>query len=424
MLQHLPNLRNLDLSHSKNLIKMPHFGEFPNLERLDLEGCIKLMELDPSIGLLTKLVYLNLKDCKSIISLLSNNPRPLIIRASQSSSTTSSSLKRNMLPNHSSFPTPTTRKNLFSSLHSLRELNLSFCNLLQIPNAIGCLYWLEALNLGGNNFVTVPSLRELSKLVYLSLEHCKLLKSLPVLPFPTAVEHDLCKNNVPAIETSWSIGLFIFNCPKLGETERWSSMTFSWMMQFIQANPQFSHDSSDRIQIVTPGSEMPSWFNNQSKGNLIRIDSSPIMHDNNNNIVGCVCCVVFSMTPRDHPTMRRSSPSRHAYLGLEFTDTHGRVIGKTNTNIQVTLNERLITVKSNHIWLTYFPLDLSSDLLNRTLWVDTSRYENDLKIEVKNCGYRWVYKQDLQEFNLTKMNHRNSLGGKLKSLAIEDEAQQ
>nr|WIL60000.1 nodulation protein [Melilotus officinalis] len=405
--KYLPNLRNLDLSHSKNLIKMPHFGEFPNLERLDLEGCTKLVQLDSSIGFLTKLVYLNLKDCKNLTTLLSNifglsclddlnmsyNPRHLNISASHSQST--------MLPYHSSFLPPTIHTNCFPSWHSLRELDISFCGLRRIPDAIGCLYWIVGLNLGGNNFVTVPSLKELSKLAYLNLEHCKLLISLPALPLSLA-----------AFEIRWRTGLIVFNCPNLGEKECYITMTFSWMIQFIRANPKFSLHSSDRITIVTPGSEIPSWFNNQSKGRSIRIDSSPIMHDNNSNIIGCVSCVVFSM----EPPWRRP-----ADMGLSFTDIHGHVRGKRYTTFPTKFNERLITVKSNHIWLTYFPLESSWDVLNETLFVDIFDFEDSV-VKVKSCGYHWIYKEDLQELNLTMMNHRNTMGGKCKSLAIEYEA--
>jgi Leucine-rich repeat (LRR) protein len=39
------------------------------------------------------------------------------------------------------------------------ELDISFCGLRKIPDAIGCLRWLERLDLGGNNFVTLPSLK-------------------------------------------------------------------------------------------------------------------------------------------------------------------------------------------------------------------------------------------------------------------------
>jgi hypothetical protein len=46
------------------LLKMtPDFEEIPNLEQIIFEGCVKLVQIDPSIGVLRKLFFLNLKDC-------------------------------------------------------------------------------------------------------------------------------------------------------------------------------------------------------------------------------------------------------------------------------------------------------------------------------------------------------------------------
>ncbi|WJX44667.1 hypothetical protein P8452_31616 [Trifolium repens] len=105
----------------------------------------------------------------------------------------SSILKCTTFHFHSSFPKDLASCLLCSlvSLSCLRKLDNSFCGQSQLPDAMGCLHWLEELNIGGNNCVTLPGLSELSKLVHLNLEHCKLLESLPQLPFPTAIEHDL-----------------------------------------------------------------------------------------------------------------------------------------------------------------------------------------------------------------------------------------
>uniref|UniRef100_A0A0R0HBW7 Disease resistance protein Roq1-like winged-helix domain-containing protein n=1 Tax=Glycine max TaxID=3847 RepID=A0A0R0HBW7_SOYBN len=67
--KHLPNLRRLNLSHSKNLFEMGNLGESLNLESLYLEGCIQIKHIDPSIGILRKLIFVNLKDCKSLTKL-------------------------------------------------------------------------------------------------------------------------------------------------------------------------------------------------------------------------------------------------------------------------------------------------------------------------------------------------------------------
>ena len=51
----------------------------------------------------------------------------------------------------------------------LHELDLSFCNLRQIPDAIGNLCCSQRLDLSGNNFATLPNLKNLSKLHHFRL---------------------------------------------------------------------------------------------------------------------------------------------------------------------------------------------------------------------------------------------------------------
>ncbi|WVZ03361.1 hypothetical protein V8G54_024167 [Vigna mungo] len=65
-----PNLRNLDMSHSKNLIEVPDLSEVPRLTDLNLEGCIQLVHIHPSIGIMRDLRRLNLKSCKNLIEVL------------------------------------------------------------------------------------------------------------------------------------------------------------------------------------------------------------------------------------------------------------------------------------------------------------------------------------------------------------------
>ncbi|CAK8577206.1 unnamed protein product [Lathyrus sativus] len=431
--KYLPKLRVLDLSDSKNLIKMPDFGEFPNLERLNLKGCIKLVQLDPSIGLLREIVYLNLKYCESLVSIPNNilglsslivlkmhgcsgccfkefnNPRHLDISETASYSQSMSSIcKWTTKPSHSLLPIPTTNTVMFPSLFSiycLREVDISCCGLSQLPEAIGCLRWLEMLNLGGNNFVTLPSLREFSKLVYLNLENCKCLESLPELPFPTTIEQDLRKNKYRR-----KTGLFIFNCSKISDKEKCSRMIFLWMTQFIQVNKEYP--AFFDIGIMIPGSEIPSWFNNQSVGSSIPI--SPFMQDKGNNVVGFLCCTVFSLAPC-YPNMT-SSEKPWVYMRLHASPL------RTTAYIRTIANEDVISIKSNHIWLIYFPWESSNNVVYDGFRVETSR-TGGLDAEVKKCGYRWIYKQDLQEFNSTMMHLGNKLALKRKFWEIEDEAQ-
>jgi len=432
--QYLPYLKTMDLGNSKNLIKMPNFGEVPNLEKLNLEGCVNLVQIDPSIGLLRKLVFLNLKNCKNLISIpnsifgltslkylnlsrcskVFNNPgvpRHLnkldsseIVLHSQS---TTSSLYRNA---HKGLVS-----RLLSSLLSfsfLWELDISFCGLSQMPDAIGCIPLLGRLNLIGNNFVTLPSFRELSNLVYLELQHCKQLKFLPELPLP---------HSSPSIikwDEYWKKwGLYIFNCPELGERDQYSSMTLSWLIQFVQANQESLACFRGTIDIVIPASEIPRWLNNQCVGKSIRIDLSPILHDS--NFIGLACCVVFSVT-FDDPTMttKKLGPGMSLYFYCHTA--------KLQFMCPVIFYGDLITLESNHTWLIYVPRDSLSHRNKAFKDVDhitmTTCLEDGegLHVDVNTCGYRYVFKQDLEQFNSAVMHHRNPYAQKRKFLAIED----
>ncbi|TYG96502.1 hypothetical protein ES288_A11G355800v1 [Gossypium darwinii] len=65
----LLNLKIMNLKGSQKLIKTPDFTTASNLEVLILEGCTKLVDVHPSIGVLKSLILLNLRDCKSLRSL-------------------------------------------------------------------------------------------------------------------------------------------------------------------------------------------------------------------------------------------------------------------------------------------------------------------------------------------------------------------
>jgi len=83
----------------------------------------------------------------------------------------------------------------------------------------------------------------------------------------------------------------------------------------------------------------------------------------------------------------------------------------------------LITRKSCHLWLIYLPRESYHKLAGIKRVAGMFLGNKCSGMEVKSCGYHWVCKQDLQEFNFTKMNHKNSFAQKFNILGIEDETQ-
>ncbi|WKA11198.1 hypothetical protein VitviT2T_028733 [Vitis vinifera] len=65
----LEKLNTIRLSCSQHLIEILDISiHAPNLEKLILDGCSSLLMLHPSIGKLSKLILLNLKNCKKLSS--------------------------------------------------------------------------------------------------------------------------------------------------------------------------------------------------------------------------------------------------------------------------------------------------------------------------------------------------------------------
>ncbi|XP_052483406.1 disease resistance protein RPV1-like [Gossypium raimondii] len=211
----LYKLKIMNLKGSQDLIKTPDFTTASNLEVLILEGCTKLVDVHPSIGVLKSLKHLNLRDCKSLRSLpgkirmesletlifsgcssLVRFPeidgkmeriKTLELSGCYRVENFSENLQQAKLrPNLSSlFKVIQERRTtpmapmlpLLSGLSSLRRLSLRDCNLCEgdIPRDISGLSSLKHLDLRGNNFISIPaSLTGLSKLGFLDLSNCNM----------------------------------------------------------------------------------------------------------------------------------------------------------------------------------------------------------------------------------------------------------
>ncbi|XP_039162885.1 disease resistance protein RPV1-like [Eucalyptus grandis] len=124
-------LKVLDLSNCNNLMRMPDLSMLVSLERLILESCHNLIEIDPSIGKLKLLTTLNLNGCHALEGL------PYEIGCLDA-------LKEILMPRLSyAFKLPET----IGNLKSLLTLDVSHSWIRMLPDSIGGLVKLRQLNL-------------------------------------------------------------------------------------------------------------------------------------------------------------------------------------------------------------------------------------------------------------------------------------
>lgn len=280
----MESLKTLVLSGCTKLKKIPVIvGSMECLLELFLDGTA-IEELPSSIGLLTGLSLLNLKNCTSLVGIpstiksLTSLKTLIMSRCSESKNVPNdleeldvrgtairkpawsislkeifawgckvpesfiawppTSLMRRIFSDHKALMLPS-----LSGLCSLTKLDLSGCNLGdgEIPNDICNLFSLEELNLNKNKFVSLPgTFSRLCKLKHLKLKDCKRLKSLPELPPSVSkVKLDGCGSletlsdallNLYKLEFSLISGV---NCLKLvGDND----LSFSMLKGFLEVS--------------------------------------------------------------------------------------------------------------------------------------------------------------------------------------------
>ncbi|KAK6772896.1 hypothetical protein RDI58_028134 [Solanum bulbocastanum] len=179
----LSNLKHLDLMDSCELRKTPNFGDMPNLETLNLHGCVNLEELHPSFGHCRLLTSLSLEGCRRLKKL----PKFVCVESLETLNLLGcTSLQEfpeicgDMHGLSILYLGSRWIRSLPPSLSGLRELQLTDCEILEsIPDAIQNLRYLSIS--GCNKLATLPnSLFESQQLEYLLICQCSGLVKLPI----------------------------------------------------------------------------------------------------------------------------------------------------------------------------------------------------------------------------------------------------
>lgn len=126
------DLRHLSLERSECLTEIPDFSTLPNLESLVLDHCMGLVELHDSVGLLDKLVTLNLEFCYHLRKL------PHILKLKSLHSLLLTRCRR-----LEKFP------EVLEDMESLQELRLTKTSLKELSPSVADLTGLEVLCVSG-----------------------------------------------------------------------------------------------------------------------------------------------------------------------------------------------------------------------------------------------------------------------------------
>ncbi|KAI5412237.1 hypothetical protein KIW84_057051 [Lathyrus oleraceus] len=409
----LPNLKRMDLSNSKNLIETPKFFWTPKLERLDFTGCINLVQVHPSIGHLTELVFLCLQNCSSLVNLDFGSVSRLnslrVLRLSGCTKlektpdfTGTSNLEyldmdgcTTLSKVHASVGA-LTKLNFLSlrnctnliempdgiewisslvtldfcgclslrilhfqwnfsyTMRSLIFLDLSFCSLREVPKTIGTLKTLERLNLQGNKVRSLPDdFFDLENLAYVNLSHCHELETIKPISFKSASSGGRYFK-IAAGSRDHRSGLYIFDCPKIKKFPIIQQILYIWFAR-LHENSQHFRGGFDIVvpcdwknTVFTSHSYIPKWFNHRfDGGSIVRIVDFLELDKK----FGFAFFVAFEVNKRSadfgSPQDSFSSALPHP-LYLSFESEH------TEERFDMPLSLELYkTDGSKHLWLIY-----------------------------------------------------------------------
>ena len=174
------------------------------------------------------------------------------------------------------------------------------------------------------------------------------------------------------------------------------------MFQGLSLKDRYCHENYDSsYHIVIPGSVIPKWFSHQSIGAevTITLPSSHLCDE----WMGIAVCIVFCSLP--HPQIDDRS-TLECYL---------MVNGKDMSSLPIKIG---FVALSDHIWLLYVLSqyykieEVDIELLEE--WEANEfnqigiKIETGLGLEVKEYGFRMVYKKDIEDLNQTMAQSSNT----------------
>ncbi|RHN39422.1 putative TIR domain, winged helix-turn-helix DNA-binding domain-containing protein [Medicago truncatula] len=334
----LVNLNVLILHSSTLLTELPDFSKATSLAVLDLQFCVGLTSVHPSVFSLKNLEKLDLSGCISLTSLQSN--------------THLSSLSYLSLYNC------TALKEFSVTSKHMSVLNLDGTSIKELPSSIGLQSKLTFLNLGRTHIESLPkSIKNLTRLRQLGFFYCRELKTLPELPQSLemlAVVGCVSLQNVEFRSTASEQlkekrkKVAFWNCLKLNEPSlkaielnaqiNMISFSYRHISELDHDNRDQDHDQNlNHSMYLYPGSKIPEWLEySTTTHDYITIDlfSAPYFSK-----LGFILAFIIPTTTSEGST-------------LKFEINDGEDDGE---GIKVYLRRPRHGIESDHVYLMYDP---------------------------------------------------------------------
>ncbi|GKC37652.1 NB-ARC domains-containing protein [Tanacetum coccineum] len=409
----------MKLRYCCSLTTTPDFSEITNLEELDLEGCVNLSTLHPSIGMLKKLVVLNLKDCTRVRSF----PSKVEMDSLQVLSL-SGCLKVNQLPE------------ALGRIKSLTELHVDRTAITELPSFVSSLINLESLSFGGQGriqprwwtAITAPfgllskqqhppisvSLAGLHNLKFLKLSYCNLeqvpesIGGLSFLEYLNLEYLNLKLEVLPELPPSVE-DLYASDCTSLREVSGSSKDQFRKMFNIFRNCPKlyknlsaflgnFSFETnrceffrspvgaSDFLDILYHGNSIPEWFTNRITKNQVKVKlPSDWCYDK--NFRGSATCVVFKCK-------RPFSFSGYRIKKFDGSSLYTRDHYPRHFN--EFLQKEVIGIHESYMILLRYKRK-TREWKEAKNFVTFSLEENNEDVELKEFGARLICDEDIQQ---------------------------
>ncbi|KAK9943482.1 hypothetical protein M0R45_009089 [Rubus argutus] len=284
-IERLRRLESLNMIHCRSLVSLPDsICNLAELRYLNLTWCSKLCNLPENLGNLQSLRVLEAREIgiKQLpVSILRLNLGRLKLNGS-----------KQMEAPLSSWPS-----SIEDCCTVVVHIDLSYCNLLELSDAIAYFPSLKILRLSRNNLESLPAI--MNRLVFLEqleLDGCKRLKSIPELSSSISYinGHDCTAlETVSTPKRPYDMGrCFTFsNCSQLVQEDIFRDIVET------HSPPQGNY--SRPFYMSFPGSEMPGWFRHQCRGSSVTAQLPPNWFDN--KFLGFAICAVTN-TPQGFGT--------------------------------------------------------------------------------------------------------------------------